>query len=132
MDDDTLNSGLGGYAWFELGRQAAKSSQMQEELFADLTGTAPVSRREYNRVVQLTQQWQAECQQLQAANNQLVGQLRAANKDYAKLKAWADDCSRRRDEWKERYEDQKNLTFAVSSRVNDLLDELQRLEETGG
>ena len=131
MDDELGSRGSDWYLWYQQGEMAAESRREDEARSARLTGKAPVSRQEYNRVVQIANQWQAECQRLQATNGQLAVQLRTADEDYTKLKAWADDCARWRDEWKQRYEDQKDLTFAMSSRANRFQIRLERLERSG-
>lgn len=54
-DEDTGGSGLGGAAWYQMGRWAAETDRERQDLCKVLTGNAPVSRADYNYVVSLNE-----------------------------------------------------------------------------
>jgi hypothetical protein len=85
MDDDQDGgSGLGGLAWYQMGRWSAESSQRTRDLMARLGGYGPVARADYNRVVDLNHQ-------LTASNRHLDGELALAN---TWLAQWHAKCDR--------------------------------------
>ena len=106
MDDEEHSGSLfgRGYWAYQRGRSDAESEHDLMRWFARMRGDAPVSRREYDRVVQVATEWKAECARLQALNAQLAAQVAATRDDYAHLKAWADAYVAKCDEWKRHYD----------------------------
>lgn len=129
MDDDERdNSGLGGFAWYQLGRWSAEGDRDRADFIARLNGRAPVPVRDYNHAVQVAKEWRAECRRLEGVASSLEAQLNAARADCAQLKASADRCAAECDRWKAKYEHQSDQTWRMSGRANRFQDELERLK----
>lgn len=122
MDDDGIGgSGLGALASFQLGRWSAESSQKDRELFAHLTGRAPVPVNEYNQAAKAASDWRTECLRLR----EVVAQLQAEN---VRLEDLANRGLAARDKWKAKYEHQFEQTLMLDDRANRFKDELERLK----
>ena len=97
MDDDEQdNTGLGGLAWYQIGRWSERSARETDETVDHLLGRAPVARADYNHAVQMNQALAADNQQVHAQNQQLRAQIAALHqsvqgweRDYEKLRAIA-------------------------------------------
>ena len=123
-DDDYVDRGPSGAAWFALGRMSAENARSRSAALAGLFGDAPVPARTYNEQVAIGNDWRAECLRLQQVNANLVAQLNASRKHAAELKAWGED-------WRVRWYE----LFAESGRKRRqrdeaIRDEIERLKGT--
>lgn len=129
MDDDGQSSGLlGNYAWWQLGRWSAENAQQEQDVIEKLTGTAPVSVRDYNHALHVLGQWRAESQRLQQVNADLLAQFNAAKAHEAELRAWGDRCVADRDRWKNIAEERRQQTLMMGARADRFEDEVNRLQ----
>ena len=128
MDDDEQSSSLlGNYAWWQLGRWSVENEQQEQDVIAKLTGSAPVSVRDYNHALHVLGQWRAECHRLQQVNADLQAQLNATKAHEAELRAWSDRCVADRDRWKDIAEERRQQTLMMGARADRFEDEAKRL-----
>jgi cell division protein FtsB len=82
MSDDTQDSGPSGWAWFQLGRMAAKADRSRSEAIASVFA----ARRQRHVVADPLL---AQNQALAAENAQLRQELADYKRNYVELDAWA-------------------------------------------
>ncbi len=87
MSDDTQDSGPSGWAWYQLGRMAAKADRSRSEAIASV-----FAARRHRHVV--ADPLLAQNQALAAENAQLRRDLAEYEHNYAKLRAWAEEAAR--------------------------------------
>jgi hypothetical protein len=90
MSDDTQDSGPSGWAWFQLGRMAAKADRSRSEAIASVFA----ARRQRHVVADPLL---AQNQALAAENAQLRQELADYQLNYKNLKAWANRAEARID-----------------------------------
>jgi chromosome segregation ATPase len=113
--DDHGDSGLSGYAWYQLGKSEGQAAHVQQSLFEALTGRAPVARAHYDDIAQ-------QRDALAYENEWLWSEVAKAN-------AWLR-------EWKDKFEafkahaDQQAAKLAeVTARSNKQAEELKQALE---
>lgn len=87
MSDDIQDGGPSGWAWFQLGRMAAKADRSRSEAIASIFA----ARRQRHVVADPLL---AQNRALAAENAQLRQDLAAYQHNYAKLRAWAEEAAR--------------------------------------
>jgi hypothetical protein len=86
MDDDSHDTGLGGLAWYQLGRMSAESDRVRSDAV-----DAVLSRRRPQLDVQSVV---AQNQVLAAENARLRQELAAYKLNFNNLRAWADSAEK--------------------------------------
>ena len=149
MDDDERdNEGLGGLAWYQLGKWQAESGQRTRELCARLGGNAPVARADYDLLDEEYHRAADYNEQLAAANQHLIATVsklqldiecltlwatdraagEAAQANLAAAKAWeADENARQVELWKERYEALRQQNIKLDEHMRDLARQLREV-----
>jgi hypothetical protein len=90
MDEESHDSGLGGLAWYQLGRMSAESDRVRSDAI-----DAVLARR---RNISTQQTLHAQNQALAAENAQLRQELADYQLNYKNLKAWANRAEARIDQ----------------------------------
>jgi hypothetical protein len=90
MDEESHDSGLGGLAWYQLGRMSAESDRVRSDAI-----DAVLARR---RGISTQQTLHAQNQALAAENAQLRQELADYQLNYRNLKAWANRAEARIDQ----------------------------------
>jgi hypothetical protein len=90
MDEESHDSGLGGLAWYQLGRMSAESDRVRSDAI-----DAVLARR---RNISTQRTLHAQNQALAAENAQLRQELADYQLNYKNLKAWANRAEARIDQ----------------------------------
>ena len=117
MDEDQDNGGLGGLAWYQMGRWSERSSQRSRD-WIDSYRNPVIAKAHYDEAVRLNQAFADQDRRLNALVDNLEAQLNASRADYERLRIWANERANeaaaqaelaahhagQASSWKERYE----------------------------